>query len=39
MPTYRPRALLADDQPGPWSDPLAITYTQRDVLLYAVGIG
>ena len=39
MPTYRPRALLPDDQPGPWSEPVAIAYTQRDVLLYAVGIG
>lgn len=39
MPTYRPRALLPDDQPGPWSEPVAIRYTQRDVLLYAVGIG
>ena len=39
MPTYRTRALLPDDQPGPWSDPVAITYTQRDVLLYAVGVG
>jgi len=39
MPTYRPRTLLPDDQPGPWSDPVSISYTQRDVLLYAVGIG
>ncbi len=39
MATYRPRLLLPDDQPGPWSDAVAIDYTQRDVLLYAVGIG
>ena len=39
MPTYRPRALLPDDQPGPWSTPVPIHYTQRDVLLSAVGIG
>lgn len=39
MPIYHPRALLPDDQPGPWSEPVPITYTQRDVLLYAVGIG
>ena len=39
MATYHPRRLLPDGQPGAWSAPLAITYTQRDVLLYAVGIG
>jgi acyl dehydratase len=39
MATYRPRLLLPDDQPGPWSDPVTIDYDQRDVLLYAVGIG
>ena len=39
MPHYNPQALLPDDQPGPWSTPVEITYTQRDVLLYAVGIG
>ncbi len=39
MAKYNPRALLPDDQPGAWSVPTPITYTQRDVLLYAVGIG
>jgi peroxisomal enoyl-CoA hydratase 2 len=39
MATYHPRLLLPDDQPGPWCDAVAITYTERDVLLYAVGIG
>ena len=39
MATYHPRLLLPDDQPGAWSDAVAITYTERDVLLYAVGIG
>ena len=36
---YKPAALLPDQQPGAWSPAQAITYTQRDVLLYAVGIG
>ena len=36
---YRPEALLPGNQPGAWSAPQPITYTQRDVLLYAVGIG
>ena len=39
MAIYNPRALLPDDQPGAWSAPVPITYSQRDVLLYAVGIG
>ncbi len=39
MATYHPEALLDDDGPGPWSPPHPIAYTQRDVLLYAVGIG
>ena len=39
MAIYRPRDLLPDDQPGPWGQPVPISYTQRDVLLYAVGIG
>ena len=39
MTIFSPRLLLPDDQPGPWSEPVAIDYTQRDVLLYAVGIG
>ncbi|MBI1383515.1 MAG: hypothetical protein GC150_01195 [Rhizobiales bacterium] len=39
MPTYDARSALPDGRPGPWSEPLEITYDQRDVLLYAVGIG
>ena len=39
MAKYNPRAVLPDDQPGPWSTPVEISYSQRDVLLYAVGIG
>ena len=39
MAIYNPRALLPNDEPGPWSEPVTISYTQRDVLLYAVGIG
>lgn len=39
MAKYRPRALLPDDQPGPWCAPVEISYDQRDALLYAVGIG
>ena len=39
MATYHPERLLDGDQPGAWSPPVSITYEQRDVLLYAVGIG
>jgi peroxisomal enoyl-CoA hydratase 2 len=39
MAAYHPEALLDGDQPGAWSAPVPISYTQRDVLLYAVGIG
>ena len=39
MATFNPRAILAGDAPGAWSAPVPITYDQRDVLLYAVGIG
>ncbi len=39
MATYHPQALMTDHAPGPWSVPQAITYAERDVLLYAVGIG
>ena len=39
MATYHPEALLDAEGPGPWGQPVAISYTQRDVLLYAVGIG
>ncbi len=39
MVTYSPEKLLTGDAPGAWGEPVPITYTERDVLLYAVGIG
>ena len=39
MATFNPRAILRGDDPGAWSAPIPIAYDQRDVLLYAVGIG
>jgi peroxisomal enoyl-CoA hydratase 2 len=39
MPTYDAKQALPDGAPGPWGDPISISYDQRDVLLYAVGIG
>lgn len=39
MATYHPEQLLDGDAPGPWSAPVELRYDQRDVLLYAVGIG
>ncbi len=39
MAIYHPELLLQADQPGAWSAPTPISYAQRDVLLYAVGIG
>ena len=36
---YQPGALLPGHQPAAWSPLQPIPYTQRDVLLYAVGIG
>lgn len=39
MATYHPQDLLPADGPGPWSALVPISYSQRDVLLYAVGIG
>ena len=39
MATYNAHAALPDGNPGPWGDPVSISYDQRDVLLYAVGIG
>ena len=39
MPTYNAQAALPGGQPGPWGEPVTITYDRRDVLLYAVGIG
>ena len=39
MATFNPGALLINHQPGPWGEAVPITYDQRDVLLYAVGVG
>ena len=39
MATYNARAVLPDDEPGPWGPSVPIRYDKRDVLLYAVGIG
>ena len=39
MVTYTPEAVLQGDEPGPWGEAVPIIYTERDVLLYAVGIG
>lgn len=40
MPTYRPSlALGPDGSPGEWGEAVPLAWTQRDALLYAVGIG
>jgi acyl dehydratase len=39
MATYHPELLMPVDGTGPWGLHVAIHYDQRDVLLYAVGIG
>ena len=39
MATYNARAALPNDEAGPWGAPVKIAYDQRDVLLYAAGIG
>ena len=39
MVTYTPEAVMQGDEPGPWGEAVPIIYTERDVLLYAVGIG
>ncbi len=39
MPTYNAQAALPGGEPGPWGDATTITYDQRDVLLYALGLG
>lgn len=39
MVVYNPQAVLDGDAPGAWGAPVDITYANRDVLLYAVGIG
>ncbi|HIG39653.1 MAG: MaoC/PaaZ C-terminal domain-containing protein [bacterium] len=39
MANYDAQAALPNGKPGPWGDPVPISYEKRDVLLYAVGIG
>ena len=39
MAVYDAKTALPRGVPGPWGEPVAITYDQRDVMLYAVGIG
>lgn len=39
MPTYDAQSALPGGEPGPWGESVSISYDQRDVLLYAVGIG
>lgn len=39
MATYNATAALPNDEPAAWGEPVSIRYDQRDVLLYAVGIG
>jgi len=39
MPIYDALSALPGGEPGPWGEPIQISYEQRDVLLYAVGIG
>ena len=39
MAIYDAQSALPGGEPGPWGEPVAINYDQRDVLLYAVGIG
>lgn len=39
MANYDAQSALPGGAPGPWGEPVSISYEQRDVLLYAVGIG
>lgn len=39
MARYDLSAIFHGHEPGAWGEPAAFTYTERDVLLYAVGIG
>ena len=39
MANYDAQGALPNGEPGPWGDPVGISYDKRDVLLYAVGIG
>ena len=39
MAVYSAQAALPNDEPGTWGNSVKLRYDQRDVLLYAVGIG
>ncbi len=39
MAIYDAVTALPNGEPGPWGEPVKISYDKRDVLLYAVGIG
>jgi len=39
MAKYDALMALPNGEPGPWGEPVTISYDRRDVLLYAVGIG
>ncbi len=39
MAIYKATEALPGGEPGVWGEPVEITFDQRDVLLYAVGIG
>jgi len=39
MAIFQAKTALPNGGPGPWGDPIRISYDRRDVLLYAVGIG
>lgn len=39
MARYDAISALPNGEPGPWGEPVSMTYDKRDVLLYAVGIG
>lgn len=39
MAVYKAAEALPGGEPGPWGESVKVAYDQRDVLLYAVGIG
>ncbi len=39
MAQYQPDKILVNGEPSDWGEAATFDYTQRDVLLYAVGIG
>jgi peroxisomal enoyl-CoA hydratase 2 len=39
MAIFNAKAVLSGADPGPWGSAVSISYEQRDVLLYAAGIG